>query len=155
MSTIDKTRGTKRSRGETAQGVNDKQLKRTKPSIEPVGTLISSQKPHRVFIGTSGYSYPSWHKPGSFYPKGTRGRELEYYMQRFNSVELNYPHYRIPSLKSVASWRERAAANRPDFIFVVKVNMWFTHMKQINSFAISIISWFESCECSCCGLLMV
>ena len=135
MSTVKKNRnrGKKRSREETStQGLNIKLLKQTKQSIESVGPHISSYKSHKLFIGTSGYSYPSWHKPGSFYPKGMRGKELVYYMQQFNSVELNYPHYRIPSPKSVASWKEKAEANRPEFLFVVKVNMWFTHMKLIN-----------------------
>ena len=122
----------KRAREENSiSQLNIQQLKRTKRSIESVDTFTSNCNSHKVFIGTSGYSHPSWHKPGSFYPKGMRGRELEYYMQQFNSVELNYSYYRTPSEKSVVSWKEKADANRPNFLFAIKVNRWFTHMKLI------------------------
>ena len=122
----------KRAREENSTSLlNIRQLKRTKQSIESVDTFTSNYNSHKVFIGTSGYSHPSWHNPGSFYPKGMRDRELEYYMQQFNSVELNYSYYRTPSEKSVVSWKEKADANRPNFLFVIKVNRWFTHMKLI------------------------
>ena len=45
-----------------------------------------------AYIGTSGFSYPSW-KPG-FYPAGTRqGDFLRLYSQQLNSVELNTTGY--------------------------------------------------------------
>ena len=43
----------------------------------------------QYFIGTSGYSYPSW--KGSFYPPKLSPREmLAFYSERFNSVVLEF-----------------------------------------------------------------
>ena len=56
-----------------------------------------------VWIGTSGYNYPEW--KGSFYPKDlAAAKMLPYYAERFNTVEINYTFYRMPSEKLVAGW---------------------------------------------------
>ena len=48
----------------------------------------------QVFVGTSGWSYPSW-KPG-FYPADLKPREfLSFYAERFATVELNTTGYRL------------------------------------------------------------
>ena len=50
----------------------------------------------KVWIGTSGYSYPDW--VGPFYPEGTRsGRMLAHYAGHFPLVELNFTFYRLPT----------------------------------------------------------
>ena len=47
----------------------------------------------KVWVGTSGYSYPDW--VGPFYPEGTRpNRMLSYYARQFPLVELNFTFYR-------------------------------------------------------------
>jgi uncharacterized protein YecE (DUF72 family) len=62
-----------------------------------------------LYIGASGWSYPSW-KPG-FYPAGTGSREfLAYYAQRFRTVELNTTGYRLPAEDQFRRWAERAPA---------------------------------------------
>jgi uncharacterized protein YecE (DUF72 family) len=52
----------------------------------------------KIYIGTSGWSYPTgegtWN--GYFYPPGTRN-ELEYYSRFFNTVEVNSSFYRPPN----------------------------------------------------------
>jgi uncharacterized protein YecE (DUF72 family) len=70
-----------------------------------------------LYLGTSGFSYPSW-KPG-FYPAGTPQREfLRSYAQRFNSVELNTTGYRLPEEERFRRWAEET----PDgFRFAVKM----------------------------------
>ena len=59
----------------------------------------------RLYIGTSGWSYPTgegtWE--GYFYPPGIKN-ELEYYSRFFNTVEVNSSFYRPPSRASAASW---------------------------------------------------
>ena len=51
-----------------------------------------------IWIGTSGYNYPEW--KGSFYPKDlAAAKMLPYYAERFNTVEINYTFYRMPSEK--------------------------------------------------------
>jgi uncharacterized protein YecE (DUF72 family) len=71
----------------------------------------------RLYLGTSGFSYPTW-KPG-FYPAGTPQREfLRSYAQHFNSVELNTTGYRLPDEERFRHW----AAETPDgFRFAVKM----------------------------------
>ena len=76
----------------------------------------------RPYVGTSGWSYPSW-RPG-FYPAGTRPDDfLRTYAERLPSVELNTTGYRIPSAEQFARWAEQTpvgfrfapklAGNRP------------------------------------------
>lgn len=76
-----------------------------------------------IYIGCSGYSYPSW--KGDFYPADVpASRQLEYYSSVFNTVELNYTFYRFPTAKAL----EKAAKKVPDdFRFSVKMNRIVTH----------------------------
>jgi uncharacterized protein YecE (DUF72 family) len=61
----------------------------------------------RVSVGTSGWSYPTW-RPG-FYPAGLDpSRFLEYYAQRFRTVELNTTGYRLPAEDQFRRWAEQA-----------------------------------------------
>ncbi len=72
---------------------------------------------NRLYVGTSGFSYPTW-KPG-FYPAGTRQRDfLHFYAGRFPTVELNTTGYRLPAEEQFRHW----AAETPDgFRFAIKM----------------------------------
>src|SRR5213078_1798412 len=72
----------------------------------------------RVSVGTSGWSYPSW-RPG-FYPAGTKPEGfLDYYAERFPTVELNTTGYRLPREELFERWAEQT----PDgFLFAPKLN---------------------------------
>jgi len=60
----------------------------------------------RVSVGTSGWSYPSW-RPG-FYPAGTDPSAfLQYYAERFTTVELNTTGYRLPAEDQFTRWAEQ------------------------------------------------
>jgi uncharacterized protein YecE (DUF72 family) len=78
-----------------------------------------------IYIGTSGWSYPqgegTW--VGHFYPRG-KIKELEYYGQFFNTVEINSSFYRPPNPEYVSRW---AAQVPRDFLFTVKLWQKFTH----------------------------
>src|SRR5204862_233772 len=53
-------------------------------------------RPVSLFVGSSGWSYPSW-KP-AFYPPGSRSEDfLGLYAERLPAVELNSTGYRLPS----------------------------------------------------------
>jgi uncharacterized protein YecE (DUF72 family) len=77
----------------------------------------------RYLIGTSGYNYPEWR--GSFYPeKLASAKMLAYYAERFNTVEVNYTFYRIPTEALLAGW----AKGTPDaFTFTLKAPRRITH----------------------------
>jgi uncharacterized protein YecE (DUF72 family) len=70
-----------------------------------------------LYVGSSGYSYPSW-KPG-FYPAGTQQREfLRLYAERLPSVELNTTGYRLPDEGQFRRWADETP---DDFRFAVKM----------------------------------
>jgi uncharacterized protein YecE (DUF72 family) len=77
----------------------------------------------QVHVGTSGYNYPEWR--GTFYPeKFPTARMLAYYAERFETVEINYTFYRLPTEKLLAGW----AAGTPDrFRFTLKAPRRITH----------------------------
>ena len=81
----------------------------------------------KIYIGTSGWSYPkgegTW--TGYFYPTG-KINELEYYSQFFNTVEINSSFYRPPNPEYVYNWIRRVP---DDFLFTVKLWQKFTHPK--------------------------
>ena len=54
-------------------------------------------------IGTSGWGYDHWE--GVVYPSGTPQRErLDYYLRRFQTVEVNSTFYHWPADTTFASW---------------------------------------------------
>ena len=81
----------------------------------------------KLYIGTSGWSYPNgegtW--KGYFYPKG-KIDELEYYSHFFNTVEVNSSFYRPPNPEYVRNWVRKTPG---DFLFTVKLWQKFTHPK--------------------------
>jgi uncharacterized protein YecE (DUF72 family) len=80
-----------------------------------------------LYVGTSGFSYPTW-KPG-FYPAGTPQREfLRFYAERLNSVELNTTGYRLPEEEQFRRWADET----PDgFSFAVKM----PHPNRLSAFS--------------------
>ena len=81
-----------------------------------------------VRIGTSGWVYPHWRE--RFYPKGLpQTRWLEYYSERFDTVELNNPFYRQPARATFERWRRAVPET---FVYAVKLNRYLTHMKRLD-----------------------
>jgi uncharacterized protein YecE (DUF72 family) len=80
-------------------------------------------------IGTSGWSYDHWENV--LYPPGLPSRDrLQYYVARFNTVELNASFYRWPRETSFASWRNRLPEG---FAMSVKAPRGLTHAKKLYS----------------------
>src|SRR5215471_5857285 len=81
----------------------------------------------RCYVGTSGWSYKSWEGP--FYPADLpRARQFEFYATQFPTVEINLTFYRLPTIKTFQSWRDRAPAG---FVYTVKGSRFITHMKKL------------------------
>jgi uncharacterized protein YecE (DUF72 family) len=71
-----------------------------------------------LYVGTSGWSYPSW-RP-DFYPGGTKPEDfLRYYAERFATVELNTTGYRLPREELFERWADQTP---PGFRFAPKLN---------------------------------
>ena len=88
---------------------------------------MTAKKP-KAYIGTSGWSYNHWQ--GAFYPDDLpRSRYFEYYLSKFDTVEINNSFYNLPEKSTFENWRQRS----PDgFIFAVKASRYITHMKKLK-----------------------
>jgi len=96
-----------------------------------------------LWVGTSGYVYVHWRR-GVFYPQGLRQREeLRYYAERFRTVELNNPFYRLPAPESFDRWREAAP---DDFLFAIKASRYITHVLRLRDAAESVALFLERAE---------
>ncbi|CEP02664.1 unnamed protein product (mitochondrion) [Plasmodiophora brassicae] len=98
------------------QGADEPALKR-KATISKITDVV---------LGTSGYSYGHWR--GKYYPPGAD--MFTFYANEFDAVELNAPFYRVPARTTWEKWATQAP--RPSFVYAVKANRFFTHMKQLN-----------------------
>lgn len=82
----------------------------------------------KCLIGTSGWSYVHWRGP--FYPEGLKASdELSFYMERFETVEINNTFYHLPSEDAFRSWHKTAP---PGFIYALKGSRFITHMKKLK-----------------------
>jgi uncharacterized protein YecE (DUF72 family) len=82
----------------------------------------------KIYIGTSGWSYKAW--AAEFYPENIKGTEqLRYYMQRFPTVEINATFYRLPEVKTIQTWHDKAP---PHFIYAIKGSKSVTHYKRLK-----------------------
>ncbi|HEX8550537.1 MAG TPA: DUF72 domain-containing protein [Abditibacteriaceae bacterium] len=81
-----------------------------------------------IHIGTSGWSYNHWQ--GILYPDRTPStKRLHYYLQRYDTVEVNNTFYRWPRDEVFAGWRDQL----PDgFQMTVKASRVLTHNKKLN-----------------------
>jgi len=77
----------------------------------------------KIWIGTSGYSFPDW--VGPFYPPGLAPRDfLDFYARHFDAVEVNSTYYRIPHPRVLDQMEKKTPEG---FHFVVKLNQAMTH----------------------------
>jgi uncharacterized protein YecE (DUF72 family) len=84
--------------------------------------------PRNLFLGTSGWAYPTW-KPG-FYPKDVPSRAfLQFYASRLTSVEVNYTFRTLPSAAQLQGWLD---ATPPGFRFSFKAPQRITHFQRLR-----------------------
>jgi uncharacterized protein YecE (DUF72 family) len=92
------------------------------------GVTATSPSVTGPYVGTSGWSYPSW-KPG-FYPADAKPADfLRFYAERLPTVELNTTGYRLPAEQQFERW---ASATPPGFRFAPKLNAY--RLGQIATF---------------------
>ncbi|HEX6498287.1 MAG TPA: DUF72 domain-containing protein [Micromonosporaceae bacterium] len=84
-----------------------------------------------LLVGTSGWQYRDWR--GRLYPVDVPQRAwLEWYAQRFATVENNNAFYRLPERDTFVAWRQRTP---DDFVMAVKVSRYLTHIKRLKDAA--------------------
>jgi uncharacterized protein YecE (DUF72 family) len=82
-----------------------------------------------VHVGLSGWNYAHW-RNGVFYPpRLPAARWLDFYAERFETVEVNSTFYRLPRRDAVARWVEQTPEN---FVFSVKASRYLTHVKRLR-----------------------
>lgn len=93
----------------------------------PIASSLAPSPPN-LFVGTSGWAYPSW-KPG-FYPKDVPARSfLPFYASQLTSVEVNYTFRTLPSPEQMEGW---LAAVPPGFQFSFKAPQRITHFARLR-----------------------
>ena len=91
--------------------------------------MAGQQSAAKLFIGTSGYSYPDW--KGTMYPPSLKREvhsatpELTYLSRYFNLCEINATFYRNFEPQIAKKWCD--AIENPGFEFAIKANQVFTH----------------------------
>lgn len=91
-------------------------------------------------IGTSGWHYGHW--VGGFYPPGLKpARHLEFYAGRFDTVEINNTHYRLPRHETFRAWRDQTP---PGFVFAVKASRYITHYSKLTQSSKTYALFFDA-----------
>jgi uncharacterized protein YecE (DUF72 family) len=92
-----------------------------------------------IRIGCSGWQYQHWR--GDFYPAELpQSVWLEYYAERFDTVEINNTFYRLPEAPTFAAWSRRVPRG---FLFAVKASRYLTHMKKLKEPDDALARFFE------------
>lgn len=85
-------------------------------------------KQGKLYIGTSGWNYNHWRE--HFYPEKLPSKKwLEYYIEKFDTVEINNTFYQLPKESALKNWVETTP---DDFLFTVKASRYITHMKKLK-----------------------
>jgi len=83
----------------------------------------------KIHIGTSGYGYKEW--KGIFYPEKISPHDmLHFYGERFDTVEINYTFYHMPTVAGLSLWAEQVP---DDFSFALKSPQVMTHLKLLKN----------------------
>jgi uncharacterized protein YecE (DUF72 family) len=82
-----------------------------------------------LYVGTSGWAYPSW-KP-AFYPeKLAQKKFLNFYATRLNAVEVNFTFRQLVKETTIQNW----IAETPEhFRFTIKAHQVLTHIKRLKA----------------------
>ena len=106
---------------------------------EPVAPLHA---PHNLFIGTSGWAYPTW-KP-DFYPdKLPQKHFLTYFASQLTAVEVNYTFRALPTPKMLSDW---LAATPAAFRLSFKFPQRITHFSRLRETAAATEQFLAALE---------
>jgi uncharacterized protein YecE (DUF72 family) len=95
-----------------------------------------------IYIGTSGWHYDHW--KGPFYPQDIQSDDLlTFYMQHFQTVEINNSFYQLPEKETFDHWRETTPN---EFRFAVKASRYITHMKKLKDPRQPVADFMERSE---------
>ena len=96
----------------------------------------------RLFVGTSGWAYPSW-KP-EFYPKGISTKKfLSFYASVLGSVEVNYTFSSVLKPGQLQGWLDDTP---PHFHFTFKAPQRITHFSRLRACEDALAAFFASLQ---------
>lgn len=79
-----------------------------------------------IYVGTSGFSYEDW--VGPYYPASLSKNDwLTFYAKEFNTLEVNYTYYRMPTAKTLAGMARKTPS---EFLFTIKTPQEMTHTRE-------------------------
>lgn len=90
-------------------------------------------------IGCSGFMYDVW--KGIFYPEGLpQKRWFSFYVEKFDTVELNVTFYRLLKKEAFEKWYRETPA---DFAFTLKGSRFITHIKKLKDVELPLATFFN------------
>lgn len=97
-------------------------------------------KKGKIYVGTSGWKYKHWNTV--FYPPDLKQKDqLTFYHSIFDTVELNNSFYKQPAPEKFSAWKKEVPKN---FIYAVKANRYFTHLKKLKVSATDVNVFLDS-----------
>jgi uncharacterized protein YecE (DUF72 family) len=91
-------------------------------------------------IGCSGFLYDSWR--GIFYPADLpQKRWLSFYVEKFDTVELNVTFYRLLKKEAFERWYKETP---PQFSFILKGSRFITHIKKLKDVELPLLTFFNT-----------
>jgi len=92
------------------------------------GMTANFKRQQQIHIGTSGWHYKHW--KGPFYPADLpASKMLGWYVEHFDTVEINNSFYRLPAATALELWCRQTP---PSFCFAVKASRFITHNKKLK-----------------------
>jgi uncharacterized protein YecE (DUF72 family) len=84
----------------------------------------------QLYVGCAKWGRKDW--IGKIYPKGAKESNfLDFYVQQFNSIELNATHYKMPEEVGIRKWAEKAGGRH--FKFCPKFPQIISHIRRLKN----------------------
>jgi len=96
----------------------------------------------QLFVGTSGWAYPSW-KPDFYPPKLAQTKFLSHYAHQLNTVEVNLTFRQLLKETTAQKWIAETPEN---FRFGIKAHQVITHIKRLKNTGDFVPRFFSTIE---------
>ena len=104
--------------------------------------ILSAVSHAPILLGTSSFTASGWN--GSFYPRGMKPSDyLQFYAERFHSVEVDSTFYACPTARTAENWHARTPEG---FVFSVKVPQTITHDRVLVDCDAEIAEFLETMD---------
>jgi len=112
------------------------------PKFTAVAATSLAPSPRNLFVGTSGWAYPTW-KPGFYTAEVPSRAFLHVYASRLTSVEVNFTFRTLPTQLQLQGWLD---ATPPGFRFGFKAPQRITHFQRLRNSHEAVAEFVASLE---------